>query len=80
LFSQYDYGTDKQQTDYAAMEEGLNKLKYILNYVDEYRFYDEIAFPHSIGCGLAGGNWDIVQSLIFKVFEDWDGTIVFYKL
>ncbi|EGL17721.1 hypothetical protein HMPREF9413_4472 [Paenibacillus sp. HGF7] len=34
-----------------------------------------IALPYNIGCGLAGGDWDIVEQIIEEVFIDYDVTL-----
>ena len=56
-----------RHTDYEAFETCLRKIK--------QAFYNErhnitIGFPYKIGCGLGGGDWDIVLGLIKKVFND----------
>lgn len=37
---------------------------------------DTVAMPYQIGCGLAGGNWDIYR----KLLEDCKTKIILYKL
>lgn len=73
LFGQYNYGRDKQPTDYDALSSALIKLK---NYCKEFNL--SISIPYQLGCGLAGGDWDIVYGIIEEVFNDYDATI--YKL
>ena len=70
LFGQYDYGRDKQYTDYNALKQSLESILTIAK-----MFNDSIAIPYGIGCGLAGGSWDIVYSIIEEVFKDYDVTI-----
>jgi len=43
-------------TDYVALSKALSELSVIAP--------NPIYLPYGIGCGLAGGNWNIVQSLI----------------
>lgn len=59
MFSQDDYGINKIQTDYNAMEIALK-------YIRELYPYEIITAPYKIGCGLAGGDWDIVSKLLEK--------------
>lgn len=73
LFGQFRYGTDRQYTDYAALECALRNMK---QYAQSNQL--SIAIPYQIGCGLAGGNWDIVNKIIEEVFNDYNVTI--YKL
>lgn len=79
LFGQLNYGRNGLYTDYKALKRALKEIKYVLTYVSDYIFYDEMAFPYMIGCGLGGGNWNIVQSLILNEFQDWSGEIIFVK-
>jgi O-acetyl-ADP-ribose deacetylase (regulator of RNase III) len=73
LFGQYNFGTSKQQTDYEALESALQKLK---KYCIDCNL--SVAIPFNLGCGLAGGNWNIVYGIIEEVFNDYNVTI--YKL
>ena len=41
---------------------------------------ESIAFPWTIGCGLAGGNWNIYKSLIEDFEKDSGIQCVFYKI
>lgn len=70
LFGQYNYGTNKQQTDYKALEEALFSLK--VNAKDNNL---SVAIPYNIGCGLAGGSWEVVYKIIEEVFQDYDVTL-----
>jgi len=70
LFGQYKYGRDKQYTDYDALEEALFSLK-----VSAKDHNMSIAIPFNIGCGLAGGSWPFVYSMIEDVFQDYDVTL-----
>ena len=37
-----------------------------------------IAMPYNIGCGIADGEWEIVEQIIADVFDDYEVTI--YRL
>jgi O-acetyl-ADP-ribose deacetylase (regulator of RNase III) len=72
LYSQFRYGHDKRYTNYHKMYDSLRLMKYdILSDSKTESVYDtaKIGFP-KLGCGLAGGDWDIVQRIIEKVFQD----------
>ena len=73
LFGQFGYGRKEQQTNYKALEESLFSLKVMAK--DSHK---SIAIPYGIGCGLGGGDWNIVYGIIEEVFGDYDVTI--YKL
>ena len=40
----------------------------------------DFAFPWRIGCGAAGGDWDLYHNLILKFSEKIDGKVCIYKL
>lgn len=62
MFAQDRYGYDgKQYTNYTAFEYCLNKLK------TRVQPGETIAMPYKIGCGLAGGDWNVVYQLIDKI-------------
>jgi O-acetyl-ADP-ribose deacetylase (regulator of RNase III) len=73
LFGQYGYGRDTQYTDYDALEFCLKKVN---NKAIQHK--QSVALPYGLGCGLAGGDWNIVYRIIEEVFKDYDVTI--YKL
>ena len=70
LFGQYGYGRDKQYTDYNALKSALSSL-----YLFTYNKNLSIAFPYNLGCGLAGGDWNVVYKIIEEVFNDYDVNI-----
>lgn len=67
LVGQDGYGVNKRYTDYDAVEEGLIKLKRIR---DSCMPDISVYFPKNMGCGLGGGDWNIVQKLIKKYFPN----------
>ncbi|MDM5298201.1 macro domain-containing protein [Bacillus pumilus] len=79
LFAQYSYGVKTRQTDYEAMKLCLNSLNSIIK--TDYSKYKgcSIAMPYGIGCGLAGGDWNIVKQMIDDILADCDVTIYKFK-
>ncbi|MGL5316834.1 MAG: hypothetical protein ACRC92_26490 [Peptostreptococcaceae bacterium] len=61
-FGQDDYGRDKQYTDYDALRRCLKRLSKFKDHI--------ILIPYKIGCGLAGGDWGRVCSLIEEELGD----------
>lgn len=59
MFSQNYYGRRGLYTDYEAMETALQYIRSI--YPTE-----TITAPHYIGCGLGGGDWNIVSKILEK--------------
>lgn len=70
LFGQLNYGRNGRYTDYAALERGLAEHKRIVN--DLYWQYPNCRFavPYKIGCGLAGGDWNIVYGILVTLFGE----------
>ena len=72
VFGQDGCGTGQRQTNYAALRCGLSFVA--LNFKDE-----KIVVPGLIGCGLAGGDWDVVKNeILIPVFQNHDLTIVYW--
>ena len=81
FYSQDTYGYDgKLYTNYNAIRQcfkiinQLGKQQYQYQYIEKF----SLAIPYKIGCGLGGGDWDIVSQIIIEELTDIDYTI--YKL
>lgn len=70
FFSQDTYGRIGRHTNYKAFEDCLHKLikRFENSKVDPKDF--NVYFPYGIGCGLAGGDWNVISSLIEKYFPN----------
>lgn len=64
IFGQESYGVDRQYTDYVSLGNGLRTVR-MFAYIKNY----SVAIPSGIGCGLGGGDWDIVEQIIQQTFE-----------
>ena len=74
LFGEDRYGKDgKKYTDYEALKSGFIKIR---DYAKENNL--DLAMPYKIGCGLGGGDWGVVFTIIQEVFQEVRLTI--YKL
>jgi O-acetyl-ADP-ribose deacetylase (regulator of RNase III) len=63
--------TEHVPLSYSALTLCLQKMNYLFN-------GQHIGLPQ-IGCGLAGGNWDLVQRMIQSKLKDCKVTVVIYK-
>ncbi len=61
------------KTDYIAMETALTTIK---NMAKDLNL--SICMPYNIGCGIADGQWEIVEQIIADVFDDYEVTL--YRL
>lgn len=59
LAGQEKVNPHERQTDYVALSNCLNKVNIFATKVNK-----QLYIPYKIGCGLGGGDWDIVSSLI----------------
>lgn len=73
VFAQEFFGRDKRYTDYDALRSCLHK-------VNERFAGKTVALPYYMGCGLAGGSWDIVIKIIVEEFHDCDVLICKYHI
>ena len=62
IYGQLGYGRDKRYTDYEALEKGLTAVGVLSSSLGL-----PVYLPYGIGCGLAGGDWTIVKTIIDKV-------------
>lgn len=70
LYTQYNYGYDGgQYLKYDALSLALEKMARSLN-----SYNQDIIMP-KIGCGLAGGDWNIVEEIIENKLEKFNVTI-----
>lgn len=84
VFGQNNFGRDKVYTDYKALENGLSN--FIKDYRDTFHMTYEvhvqipIAIPYKIGCGLAGGDWNLVSAILEKLEIEYHVIFIAYKL
>lgn len=67
LYSQRHYlPRGERHTDYEALARGFEKIKN-----ENPEISKDVAAP-KIGCGLGGGDWRIVSSMLETIFDDRD--------
>jgi O-acetyl-ADP-ribose deacetylase (regulator of RNase III) len=63
IAGQDDYGNDGYcYTNYSFLKQGIERLKALTD--------RQIYFPYGMGCGYAGGDWNIVSGIIDEVIPD----------
>ena len=80
VFGQEFYGTDKQYTDYEAVEAAFKtriRDYRCENHVQEAQI--PIAIPLYFGCGLGGGDWSVMKSYLEQIEQDEDVLFIAYK-
>lgn len=66
LIAQAEYGYDRCYTDYRAF---TSCLLVVYNFSND-RNIEHVYLPWKIGCGLAGGDWGRIESLIAQFLPD----------
>ena len=68
IYGQFDYGYDrKRYVNYAIIAESLSWINCILS--DKPEEDRMLALP-KIGCGLAGGDWEVMKEIIDDATPD----------
>ena len=88
LYAQYDYGTDARKTEYGTFRMCIRDLISAINWHQkpmqdknyDTNFMKNIYFPYGIGCGLGGGDWDIIKNIIKYEFADWTFNVFICNL
>jgi len=75
MFAQDRYGHEKRHLDYEAFYKCLESIKEEFSH-SLLTTQIKILFPKNIGCGNAGGNWEIVLTMIKEAFKDTELFIV----
>ncbi|KTF59863.1 MULTISPECIES: macro domain-containing protein [Bacillus amyloliquefaciens group] len=79
LFGQNGFERENQQTDYTSLRRAFHNVKGNVTGIDDQYGGKSVAIPYGIGCGLAGGNWDVVQEIIDEVFVDYGVSVYKFK-
>jgi len=79
VYGQNHYGRDgKRYTNYAALFSGIDEIiNYTLEWDDKPT---KVGIPWGIGCGLGGGDWNIVYPLLKDLSEIYNEIdFIIYK-
>ncbi|WP_144483217.1 macro domain-containing protein [Bacillus pumilus] len=79
LFAQVGYGRKRIQTDYDALRSCFQQLKDTVTQSPGEKTQTSIAIPYGIGCGLAGGDWTIVEGMIEEVLGGCEVTVYRFR-
>jgi len=72
LYAQWGIGRTGKQTDYPALTQCLQRVQTL-----SQQLRLSVYLPEYLGCGLAGGDWDVVQVLIAR--EVPEATVVRFQ-
>jgi O-acetyl-ADP-ribose deacetylase (regulator of RNase III) len=78
LYGQHGFGKDGCNTIYAALNGCLINLEKDVKFIEMIKEGSvQVAMP-KIGCGLGGGDWGVVSTMIEEVFSDRE--VLIYEL
>jgi O-acetyl-ADP-ribose deacetylase (regulator of RNase III) len=72
LYTQYDYGTGCRRAEYGAIKRSLEM------FARDFCTMGRTIGLVKIGCGLAGGQWSVVQSIVEEVADSACGRWIVY--
>lgn len=76
IFGQLNYGTDKRYTSYYAIATA---------FYDLFASYSELGYnttfriPYGFGCGLGGGDWNVVRAIIEDVANQFNTNVEIWR-
>ncbi len=80
LYGQDYFGNDGNlYTDYTALQSALEQMMSKVVFWEINAGKLKVGLPYKIGCGLAGGDWEIVEDIIKKVSNDFKHDIYLYE-
>ncbi len=80
LYGQDSFGRDKRQLNYEAIYCAMESLcERLVKGSDINGHKVVLGFPYGMGCGLAGGNFSIVESMINAIFEPTEIPVFIVK-
>lgn len=75
MYGQYAYGRDKQYTDYEAVTKAFNAICELAVKLK----ITTIAIPYKMGCNNAGGDWNVISTIIENAAKKHNLSVVAYQ-
>lgn len=75
LHAQANYGVGERFISYDGLCTSLERTEYLIQN-SHYLKDQTIGIPYLMGCGLAGGDWPIVESIFLSVFKGYQTIAV----
>lgn len=79
LYTQIGISQVDRQTSYDAMATTFAALRWFLE--EEHKVVPvKLGLPYKIGCGLANGNWEVVEALLKEAFANSSYPLIICRL
>lgn len=78
IFGQERYGRGGRFTDYNALRKAFQTIHGMASPLPA-RVSTRVRIPYRLGCGLAGGDWNVVMSIIQEELLDHDIIVEIWK-
>ena len=79
IFGQEQIGIGRCYTDYGALRKALQTVRCIASPLPGRAAW-RVRIPYKMGCGLAGGDWNVVRSIIQEELVDKGIIVEVWKL
>ena len=79
LYGQFHFGAHKKQTNYEMLEKAID-IFFEFAIKNNNINLEKVGVPYKIGCGLAGGDWDVVKKILERQSEKHKVDIYIYEL
>lgn len=76
LYGQYMFGGGERHTNYEALGSALELMMSHIEGSNDIK----VGVPYKMGCGLGGGDWDFVESILDQIANRYSVPIYIYVL
>lgn len=77
IFGQLNYGTDKRHTSYYAISTVFYNM--FVNCLETGNHNAIFRIPYGFGCGLGGGDWGVVRSIIEDAANQYNVNVEIWR-
>lgn len=79
LYGQFRYGDDRNYTDYSALNQAFEQFFQAVHLAKEKGYPIKIGLPVDIGSGVAGGDQDMILSMLEELSNHYQYDLYLYS-
>lgn len=79
LYGQLGFDRYVMQTQYDKLKSAFEEMLQGLIHLEKNGFPIKLGIPYLMGCGLAGGDWSVVERDIFELAKKYEREVYIYK-